>query len=574
MEVPDSKPVLDHIRAGVILDDFSTLAFQYEWTQMALSPETWEGQLAERSIDLLFVESAWAGNGGLWRYKLTGSRGPSPEVRDLVKYCRAHGIPTVFWNKEDPVHYGDFLQTAALFDWVWTTDSDRIPAYRRDLGHDQIGTLTFAAQPVVHNPIRGRLAEPRRDVAFAGMFFTHKYPERRAQMEILLGGAMDVSPKMRYGLEIFSRQLGGDERYQFPEPFSARVVGKLEYRQMLNAYKAYKAFLNVNSVVESPTMCARRVFEITAAGSAVVSTPSKALSNTFDDDEIPLVHDRDEAGHVVRALVQSTELRDRMVHKAQRKIWTQHTYAHRVATVLSTVLPEHTQAAGSPTVSMCVSSNRPEQLRHVFATAARQEGVDIQLVLLTHGFEIGPAEIRKLQSEFGVIDAKVLSASAATPLGNCLNLCFGAAEGHLAAKMDDDDYYGPNYLLDQANSLMFSGADLVGKQCHYMYFRSNEATVIRFPEREHTFTSMVMGPTLVAPRQMFIDYPFEPVARGEDTGFLRRLVNEGRGIYSTDRFNYWQMRSGGAHTWQAADRELLASGEVRFYGDPTAHVRV
>lgn len=574
MEVPDPSPRRRHTRVGVILDDFSTMAFQYEWSQLALSPDGWEKQLGETSIDLLFVESAWAGNGGQWRYKLTGSSGPSAELTALVGFCRSRGIPTAFWNKEDPVHYDDFLETAKLFEWIWTTDSDRIPAYRRDLGHDRIATLTFAAQPSVHNPIRSRVAASQRDVAFAGMFFRHKYPERRAQMELLLGGALDVSGKMQYGLEIFSRQLGGDERYQFPEPFAAHVVGQLDYRQMLSAYKGYKMFLNVNSVVESPTMCARRVFEIAASGSVVVSTASDALSNSFDDDEIPTVGSRDEAGHIVRALVRSDELRDRTVHKAQRKIWTHHTYSHRVESVLSRVLLDHNDATSLPTVSMCVSSNRPGQVRHVFETAARQEGVEVQLILLTHGFEVHGGEIRDLESEFGFKNVGVLSADAAAPLGECLNLCFRAAEGDIAAKMDDDDYYGPNYLLDQANSLMFSGADLVGKQCHYMYFRSSGATVVRFAEREHTFTSMVMGPTLVAPRQTFLDHPFEPVARGEDTALLRRLAAADGSIYSADRFNYWQMRSGGAHTWRAADSELLASGEVRFYGDPTAHVTV
>ena len=48
-------------------------------------------------------------------------------------------------------------------------------------------------------------------------------------------------------------------------------MGELPYDQMLAAYKMYKVFLNVNSVIDSPTMCARRVFELSACSTPVVS---------------------------------------------------------------------------------------------------------------------------------------------------------------------------------------------------------------------------------------------------------------------------------------------------------------
>ena len=121
----------------------------------------------------------------------------------------------------------DFLPAARLFDHVFTSDSSRIAQYTADLGHDRVAVLPFAAQPAIHNPVRPRHGRHQRDVAFAGMYFAHKYPERRAQMDLLLGGALDASARMDTGLEIFSRQLGGNAEYQFPAPLDARVVGSL-----------------------------------------------------------------------------------------------------------------------------------------------------------------------------------------------------------------------------------------------------------------------------------------------------------------------------------------------------------
>ena len=81
--LPQQQPSRPDVRAAVILDDFSALAFGYEWSTLPVHPHTWRTDLAAGAIDLLFVESAWAGNGGLWRGKLAGPNGPSAEFREL-----------------------------------------------------------------------------------------------------------------------------------------------------------------------------------------------------------------------------------------------------------------------------------------------------------------------------------------------------------------------------------------------------------------------------------------------------------------------------------------------------------
>jgi hypothetical protein len=480
----------------------------------------------------------------------------------------------VFWNKEDPAHHQDFLDAARLFDHVVTTDASLVDAYRAALGHDSVGVLPFAAQPALHNPVRAGRGHQERDIAFAGMYFAHRYPERRQQMDLLLGAALRVTPRMATGLEIFSRQLGGDERYQFPEPFASRVVGSLDYRQMLTAYRAYKVFLNVNSVVESPSMCARRIFEITASGTPVVSTPSAAIGAFFDEFAVPQVGSAAEAENLLRAIVRSPELRDRMVHLAQRSIWSAHTYGHRVDDVLDAVGLQAPRARSRPSVSVLVSSNRPGQLDDVLRTVAAQAGVRPELVLLGHGWEVDERDVRRRAREVGLEHVDVLSADAAVPLGECLNRLVAAAGGDVVAKMDDDDLYGPHYLSDQLYALDYSGADVVGKQAHYVRLETPDVTLLRFGEREHRLTDFVMGPTLVTRRGTALDVPFPPVGRGEDTGFLRAVVDGGGSVYSADRFNFVQVRRSGqgAHTWAVTESELMASGEVRSFGFSSAHV--
>jgi len=588
---PDRAPTFAGVRAAVIMDDFSLRAWSYEFDVVAVTPGGGPEELD--GVDLLLVESAWAGNGGAWRYLLTGSKAPGEALRELVERCRERGVPTVFWNKEDPPHFDDFLDTARLFDAVFTTDSRMLAAYRRELGHDRVGVLPFAAQLAVHNPVRGDGERQPRDLAFAGTYFAHKYPERREQMELLLGAAHRVSGRMRTGLEIFSRFEAEDERYRFPAPFAGHVVGSLPYDSMLTAYRAYKAFLNVNSVVDSPSMCARRVFEISASGTPVVTAPSAAIPEFFAADEVFVVDRPERAEHVLRGLVNSPELRDRAVHRAQRRIWREHTYAHRALDVLRAAGLDAGEDAGAedagagpdpasvarrltrPRVTVACSTNRPGQLEHVLEQVARQRGVELQLALLAHGFELD-GDVERRARELGIHDLVLLEAAADVSLGACLNRLVDAADGDLVAKLDDDDLYGEHYLADQAAALRFSGADLVGKQAVHVYLAGLDCTVLRSPEREHRFTSFVAGPTLVAERDTLRRVRFADRTRGEDSRLLRDLADAGGRVYSSDRFGFVQMRGVAAsgHTWDAADAEFLANGRVVASGLASEHVLV
>src|SRR5699024_1941681 len=331
---------------------------------------------------------------------------------------RRRGIPTVFWNKEDPPHFDDFLPLAKLFDVVFTSDVRLLDEYRKHLSHGRVAPLAFAAQPAIHSPVRPAHNFAARDIAFAGMYFTHKFPERRAQMDLLLGAADKVSPRMEHGLEIFSRFLGDDERYQFPGSLADRVVGSLPYRNLLTAYKNYKVFLNVNSVVDSPSMCARRIFEITAAGTPVITTPSAATREYFPPSELPQPESQEEAELVLRAFVRSRELRDRTVHLAQRRIWHGHTYTHRAMSIMDSIGIEYSDPIPR-SVSVVVSTNRPEHLSNVLETHAAQKLENREIIIVQHGFGSSP-EMLSHAADLGIENLVLIEAPGSVSLGACL----------------------------------------------------------------------------------------------------------------------------------------------------------
>src|SRR5699024_8845838 len=90
LPLPRRTPVFSELEVGVILDEFSAESFGYEWSLRPLSFTGWSAELD--GLDFVFIESAWNGNDGAWKFKLTGPSGPSVEITELLSVCRRRGI--------------------------------------------------------------------------------------------------------------------------------------------------------------------------------------------------------------------------------------------------------------------------------------------------------------------------------------------------------------------------------------------------------------------------------------------------------------------------------------------------
>ena len=557
--VPEGPRARD-VKVAVILDVFSSMAFKYEWNQIKFGPDDWREVLERERPAMLFCESAWHGNEGRWATMMSAAGAPKQPVRDLVAWCREQGIPTVFWNKEDPPNFDRFIETAKLFDRVFTVDADCIPRYVEALGHDRVALLPFGAQPRVHNPISVRGGR-KHEVAFAGTYHAKKYPERAAQMDTVLG------PAREFDLHIYSR-ISDDPDFAFPPGYTDHIVGSLPYEKMLAAYKAYKVFLNVNSVTESPTMCARRVFELSACGTPVVSGYSRALDNVFGD-LVRLATAPEQTTDALITLMKDSELRDRTGHLAMRKVFEEHLYGHRAASLLS--------AAGVPvrerdrSISVILPTNRPDQVDHAIAQVAAQTHQPLQLVMVLHGF---PADgVREKALAAGLEDVVVLSADSSLTLGSVMNLGIDAADGAYLAKMDDDNLYGTHYLRDLSYVFEYTEAGITGKGAHYCEMRTHGLTLLRFPQLEHNPAELVQGGTLLADGDVLRELRFADLPRAIDSDLLRRAIADGVGIHSADRFNFVSVRGDReAHTWKVDDAELMRHGRVAFHGPPGENV--
>ena len=521
---------------AAILDTFTEHSLRYEANLLLLSRENWRDQIDGTRPAFLFVESAFSGNNRDWRHKIVRCENLEDNpLRELVQYCRSQGIPTVFWNKEDPPHFDDFIGAAREFDYVFTSDADCIPTYREALGHDQVYVLPFAAQPRLHNPSQEE-GWPNYPVCFAGSWVQNRYPERAESLQNLL------DPALPLGLHIFDRNLTRRDlgpSYRFPDRYREAIKGTLTYQEMLTAYRCYDVMLNVNTVSDSPTMFSRRVFESLACGTPVISSDSAGMSDVLGEHVRVSRSREDTIGHLLE-LMGDDEARAREGHLAYRFVHENHTYRHRMGEVfrrvgLESLVPEQ------PSVSVLMPTMRPENVSRCLENFSKQVYPQKELILILNNAEFDLDAIRK-EAE-GIPNVQALYVDGGTTLGDCLNRGLEAASGQYVAKMDDDDYYGERYLSDSVLAASFSDAEVVGKGSFYMYFEDTDTTALAEVAREHTFTHFVTGGTMFIRSDVARRFPFDAISLREDTNFLHAVAQAGCRIYAADRFNFIRVRT-------------------------------
>lgn len=456
---------LKRLRVACIMDEFTYHSYGPEAYFYQLTPEQWETELESFQPELLFVESAWRGKDDLWGSKV-GHK--SQEVKGILAWCNARQIPTVFWNKEDPVHFETFLNTAILFDYVFTTDLDCIHRYKAALGHDDVYFLPFACQLAVTGPVE---KYQRKDAfCFAGAYYA-RYPNRIKDLESFVEHLPKFKP-----LEIYDRNYGKDDpNYQFPETYQPYIVGTLPFSEIDKAYKGYRYAINLNSVKQSQTMFARRVYELLGSNTITVSNFSRGVRLLFGD----LVLTSDNGAEIVRRLEQfenNAEHADKFCLAGLRKVLSEHTYQARFDYIVSKVSGKQCEQ-GLPSYTIISRVNTHKELENVLANVVRQQHAPERLVVIlnkslgeTEANAVLSAELNKLTQ---VVEVQCLSHASL----NGQTLADLAGPDNWLAAMCPADYYGPNYLLDLALATRFTQAPVIGKAAYYQHTDSGISLV-------------------------------------------------------------------------------------------------
>lgn len=550
------KKMRKNINVACILDEFSYECFKYEVNLIKLTKNNFKDVLDNEKIDFLFTESAWNGNDGEFIYSFAGSlrSDNAKKLQEIIKLCNEKNIPTLFWNKEDPVNYDEFIKIAKKFDYILTSDDNCIKRYEKECPKSKIGSLAFACQPVIHNPIRNTL--PSMDVSFGGSWYVREHGRRKERLTSIMNGAKD------YDLHIYDRNFGTQNRNRFPPAFSKFVKGRLTYPQMRMAYRMYKIMLNTNSVEKSNTMFSRRVFELMASSTAVVSTPSIGMEKMLPD-AIVCSNSKD-ISEAIGYLLNDEIERMKIGHLGLRNVINNHTYYHRMGEILDFMEiedPAINYVKNTPLVSIVCCTNRPKMVDNILNNYQNQKYKNLEMIVM---LQAPRNEFQRLKKKLEKIPGIYVKRQLVKDsLGATFNKGLKFCKGEYIAKFDDDDLYGKNYLTDTIDAFYYTDADVIGK---YGVFIFDEKTnTFYFRDRGvNRYLQIVMGATIVAKKSVFEKVNFPDRTTGEDTGFLKKCLQYKYKIYSSNPFNWVLVRKAeeGFHTWD--DEGLLISGSKKL----------
>lgn len=325
------------LKVGLVADELTRSCLQHEVKVIDLLPGHDKATLARERPDFIFVESAWFGLDNAWRYKVASYPRfwlrNNRAIRKLVRNARELGIPTVFWNKEDSVHFARFIGSARHFDHVFTVDANALPRYRSVMGDGaSVHVLPFPVEPHIHNFTGFNFAA--NDANFVGSYSTHVHDARRVWQHDVFGAVLESG----MALTVYDRNSGRNSRnYRYPEWPGLTVQPAVPHPATADIYKRHLVSLNVNTVTDSPTMYSRRLVEILACGGIAVTSSALSVNALF----APYCH-------VVDTAEQGRELFGRLRHGPSPEdldrardgamhVLAHHTWSQRMAQVAATV---------------------------------------------------------------------------------------------------------------------------------------------------------------------------------------------------------------------------------------------
>jgi cellulose synthase/poly-beta-1,6-N-acetylglucosamine synthase-like glycosyltransferase len=302
-------------------------------------------------------------------------------------------------------------------------------------------------------------------------------------------------------------------------------------------------------------MFSRRVFEALACGTPVISTKSVGMEKMLGKI-VKVARNKPETSEFIEKLLSNEEERQRLAHLGYRCVHQSHTYKHRLDSVLDKLEIVREGKDTQPLVSVISVTHRPKDLDNCLQNYQRQEYDNKELLLVLNG---DAYKVEKVKEKVQKLPKTRIIECRDKCLGECLNYGIENSQGDYLVKCDADDLYGNNFIGDMILPFTYTNSAIVGKWSYYVFLEGSNQLLLRYPGNEHKFTSLVSGGTIMLKREVYEKVRFSAKNLSEDTTFLRDCIQKGLRVWSTDKYNFVQMRRKelDTHTWKIEEGEVL-----------------
>jgi hypothetical protein len=195
-------------------------------------------------------------------------------------------------------------------------------------------------------------------------------------------------------------------------------------------------------------MFSRRVFELMACGTPVVSTYARGIEDMFESDAVWLVGSRTEADEALNTLMTDDDEWRRRSLAGIREVFSGHTYAHRLNEIFE-CLGLDKRISIDPKINLVAQAESQAEIETLVQSAQRQSYRNFEMAIacepdLLRSTTTSSERLRLLEQE--QLDSWLKNASS---------------EGALAGQLSPFANYGEHYLRDLVNASVYQ-PDAIG----------------------------------------------------------------------------------------------------------------
>ena len=455
------------IRIAGIVGERLYRGIDLECDLLLLTPENWSNILSYTKPDFLLVESTWFTVTNHWYMAQTVSGEEQDLLTLIISSAKEKNIPTVFWMTKGSDDYPHFSRFAKMFDFVFYAD----PVCENLFLKDGIAAeeLLPAVQPCLFHPVQ----DAEKSISFNpgtlydGWVDLFRFPEIGDILKRIKGNGLSI---FQTRLMMYKKQLNHIDRDLIP--FVKGTVPDVVVPDLLKKGSMYLTFEQAG---KSRTEKIWDILQATASripvaylGKTDLHDPFKGMVRSFKNEAsfCDYVNSRKDGGIDL----------ERDSHKSWRETFLHHVFAKRIQTICHRIGIQYDWEE-FPKASLVTGTIRSNLLSKCLEQFESQTYPEKELVLVFNGDSktLEPYRERYAARKDILMNAVPLDYT----VGTVLNYGALKSSGKYFFRIDDDDIYGPNYILDTLLYLRAVKATIFGKRASFFHFEGEPDIYLR-----------------------------------------------------------------------------------------------
>lgn len=567
--VPTLKPLKrpnSSLKIAVIVSDRLYHGLQYEGELLVLTPQNWKYILQYAKPDLIIVESTWETATGHWYMAQIPASGEYKKLGEIIMASRKLAIPTIFWNTKDFLYHIYFKDFAKLFDYVYCADVREAELLKSE-GID-VEVLLPCVQPAIYNPFReyDRYHGMDLGILFDGWADLDRFRNELDVLELI---------NDRFSLSIIeSRFLITRARLDTYSRLKKVILGCVTDEMRSLCLKYSSCYISFDKSLSTETEQQWRILEAAASRVPTVHYGTLDPKDLRVNTAIECCN-RDSFLVKLHLFNEDPLYRQKQGHLAWRYANLNHTFSHRMQAICKRIGLKNDWTEYPP-VSIITPTMRESFFQRCFDNYHRQKYTPKELLVVYNGSKPSFGNLKKEITENHDINFHIVPQDLFA--GACMNIGHFNAKGSYFFRMDDDDYYGENYILDMMLYLRAIDADFFGKPVSLYYYFPDDKNSVYFRETK-TYPLCLLTEKHLRAGQRFSGNTFSGTKEffsknlyqnnsyaAADSTFLFNAKFDGVKIATMDCLNMCAERRKDqlGHTWIIKDDRVLKNSATGF----------